>query len=90
MKKLITLCFALLACVLSVSAGNKAAMLKLDGSDASAAERAALEWFSTTNKGDVVTSLDNLNNYSVLWIMIDRVGRNQNSILLHSMATSKS
>ena len=52
-------------------------MLKLDGSDASAAERAALEWFSTTNKGDVVTSLDNLNNYSVLWIMIDRVGRNQ-------------
>ena len=77
MKNLITLCFALLACVLSVSAGNKAAMLKLDGSDASAAERAALEWFSTTNKGDVVTSLDNLNNYSVLWIMIDRVGRNQ-------------
>ena len=69
---------AMLAIVLPLSAQNKAAMLQLTGSDQSTAETAALNWFKDNNKGDVITSLDNLNSYTVLWVMIDRIGRNQN------------
>lgn len=78
MKKLLLLWLAMLAIVLPLSAQNKAAMLKLDGSDQSTAETAALNWFKDNNKGDVITSLDNLNSYTVLWVMIDRVNRAQN------------
>ena len=66
----------MLAIVLPLSAQNKAAMLQL--TDPSKAEQAALNWFKDNNKGDVITSLDNLNSYTVLWVMIDRIGRNQN------------
>lgn len=68
----------MLAIVLPLSAQNKAAMLQLTGSDQSTAETAALNWFQSNSKGDVITSLDNLNSYTVLWVMIDRVNRAQN------------
>lgn len=47
-------------------------MLQL--SSPSTMEQNAISWFQTNGKGDVITSLDKLNDYSVLWVMIDRVG----------------
>lgn len=76
MKKLLLLWLAMLAIVLPLSAQNKAAMLQL--TDPSKAEQAALNWFKDNSKGDVITSLDNLDSYTVLWVMIDRIGRAQN------------
>ena len=66
----------MLAIVLPLSAQNKAAMLQL--TDPSKAEQAALNWFKDNSKGDVITSLDSLDSYTVLWVMIDRIDRAQN------------
>lgn len=71
MKKIYALIALALMLILPASA-QKAAMLQL--ADASPTEQAALQWFSSNSKGDVITSLENLYDYSVLWVIVDRQG----------------
>lgn len=70
MKKIFTL---IASAVVAMSASaQKAAMLLLD--NPSQTEENAKEWFYANNQGDVITSTENLSDYAVLWVMIDRVG----------------
>ena len=57
-----------------VAVGAKVGMLKIE-SGLSGTEKNALAWFSQKYGADhVITSLDNISDYKVLWVMIDRQG----------------
>lgn len=71
MKRLLFFSFFVLV-VMSSWAEKKAAILRLDG--CSETEQRLIEWFCDTRQGDVLESLGRLDDYSVLWIPLDRVG----------------
>lgn len=71
MKKIYLLIAVALMLTITASA-QKVAMLSL--SNSSDTETSAQTWFAETNQGDIISSLDNINDYSVLFVIIDRAG----------------